>query len=1059
MSETPNQPKPRPPAASLGMNFSESFIQRPIATSLLMVGFAVFGVMAYQALPVSDLPNVDFPTLTVFASLPGADPATMASAVATPLERQFTTIAGIDSMTSVNSQGSSQITLQFALDRKIEGAAVDVQTAIAAAMPLLPPGMPAPPSFRKVNPADSPILFLTLSSRTLPMNKVDEYAQTTIAQRLSMIPGVAQVNVMGSQKYAVRVKVNPDRLASRGIGINQIASALQAWNVNLPVGTIWGDKQAMNIQANGQLMNADAFSNQIVTYKGGSPVYLKDLATVVDSVEDERTASYTYQDGEKNRIVMLMVMRQPGSNVIQVNDAIKSVFPQIRKQLPPAITLTIRGDRSKNIREAFNDVQSTMALTIGLVILVIALFLRSASATIIPSLALPFSLLGTLSVIYLLGFSLNNISMMALILSIGFIVDDAIVMLENIVRHVEMGETPREAAVRGSREIWFTILSMTISLAAVFIPILFMGGILGKLFREFAVSICCAVLISGFVSISLTPMLCSRILRAPGPDHRPNPLSRAIERAFLATQSFYGRTLRWTIRHGFVMVLVFFSILGATIYLYGIVPKGFIPDTDNDQLSVNTEVAQGTAFQLNNILQDRVASVLTKDPDVEGIFSSLGGSFGGGSAGRVFVNLKPRRERVATAEQIANRLRPKLVGFAGVRAVVTLPPTIRIGGRGSRAAYEFTLQSGDTALLYREATTFERAVARLPMVQEVNSDLQVRTPRLTIDVDRDKAAAMGLDFNLIEGALYSAYGPNWASTIYAPHNQYRVMLEVEDRYQAYGDMLSHLYFTNSRGELIPLNSIAKMKQDAGPQSINHTGQLPSVTVSFNLKPGVALGQAVDAVQELADKTLPSRVHTNFSGTAKAFQDSLRNLGLLLLIAIAVVYIVLGVLYESFIHPLTILSGLPSAGFGALLTLLIFKIDLSIYAFVGLIMLIGIVKKNAIMQVDFALEAERRHNKTPEEAIVEGCLIRFRPIMMTTAAALFGTLPIALGLGAGGESRRPLGMAVVGGLIFSQLLTLYLTPTAYIYMAKLNTFLTRRGVSPALTPTSPTEASA
>jgi HAE1 family hydrophobic/amphiphilic exporter-1 len=1052
MNDAPEKSASRSPLASAGVNFSEHFIRRPIATSLLMVGFAVFGVMAYKALPVSDLPNVDFPTLTVSASLPGADPGTMASAVATPLERQFTTIAGIDSMTSVNSQGSTQITLQFDLDRKIEGAAVDVQTAIAAAMPLLPPGMPSPPSFRKVNPADSPILFLTLSSTTLPMNKVDEYAQTVISQRLSMIPGVAQVNVMGSQKYAVRVKVNPDRLASRGIGINLVAAALQAWNVNLPVGTIWGDKQAMNIQANGQLMNADAFRKQIVSYRNGAPVHLGELATVVDSVEDERTASFLYQQGqERERIVMLMVMRQPGSNVIQVNDAIKAVFPQIVKQLPPSIRLFVRGDRSKNIREAFNDVQFTMSLTIGLVILVIALFLRSGSATIIPALALPFSLLGTLSVIYMLGFSLNNISMMALILSIGFVVDDAIVMLENIVRHVESGESPMEAAIKGSREIWFTIVSMTVSLAAVFIPILFMGGILGKLFREFAVSICCAVLISGFVSISLTPMLCSRILRARSADHNPNAVSRWIEKAFLATQALYGRSLRWTVRHGFVMVVIFCGILGATAYLYTVVPKGFIPDTDTDQLSVNTEVAQGTAFQLNNVLQGRIASALASDPDIEGLFSSLGGNFGGGSAGRIFVTLKPRRQRVATAEQIANRLRPKLVGFPGVRAVVTMPPSIRIGGRGSRAAYEFTLQSTDTALLYREANKFEREVARLPMVQEVNSDLQIRTPRLTVKVDRDKAGAMGLDFNLIEGALYSAYGPFWATTIYGPQNQYRVMLEVEDKYQAYGDMLSRLYFTGSKGQLIPLTSIAEMKQDAGPQSINHTGQLPSVTVSFNLRPGVALGQAVDAVQDLADKTLPSKVQTNFSGTAKAFQDSLRNLGLLLLIAIAVVYIVLGVLYESFLHPLTILSGLPSAGFGALLTLMLFKIDLSIYAFVGLIMLIGIVKKNAIMQVDFALEAERRHNLSSEDAIVEGCLIRFRPIMMTTMAALFGTLPIALGWGAGGEARRPLGMAVVGGLIFSQFLTLYLTPTAYTYMAKLTRLLTRRKKAAVLTP--------
>ncbi len=1048
------------PPAGAGVNFSEGFIRRPIATSLLMAGFAVFGVMAYKALPVSDLPNVDFPTLSVSASLPGADPATMASAVATPLERQFTTIAGIDSMTSVNSLGSTQITLQFDLDREIDGAAVDLQTAIAAAMPLLPPGMPSPPSFRKVNPAESPIMFLTLTSETLPMNKVDEYAQTVIAQRLSMIPGVAQVNVMGGQKYAVRVKVNPDRLASRGIGINQVANALQQWNVNLPVGTIWGREQALNIQANGQLFDADGFANQIISYRNGAPVKLKDLATVIDGVEDERTAAYLYQNGVKHRIVMLMVMRQPGSNVIQVNDAIKAVLPQLQKQLPPAVVLGIRGDRSKNIREAFNDVQTTMAITIGLVILVIALFLRSGSATVIPALALPFSLLGTVSVIYLLGFSLNNISMMALILSIGFVVDDAIVMLENIVRHMERGETAMQAAVRGSREIWFTILSMTISLAAVFIPLLFMGGILGRLFREFAVSICLAVLISGFVSISLTPMLCSRILRPPDMSKPAGWLSRKLERGFQALLKFYGTTLRWTVRHEPLMVGVFLAVMGATVWLYGVVPKGFLPDVDQDQLSANTEVAQGTAFQWNGTLQDRVARVLAQDPDIDSMFVSYGGGmFGSSSNGRVFVNLKPRRERKASAEQIANRLRPKLGGFAGIRTVVSVPPTLRIGGRGSRAAYEFTLQAPDTGILYQEATKFERAVARLPIVQEVNSDLQIRTPRLTVDVDRDKAAALGLDFTQIEGAMYSAYGPNWASTIYSTHSQFRVMLEVQDRFQAYGDMLSRLYFAGPSGKLIPMNSISKVRQDAGPQSINHTGQLPSVTVSFNLKPGVALGDAVDAVQDLAHKTLPARMNTSFSGTAKAFQDSLRNMGLLLLIAIAVVYIVLGVLYESFIHPLTILSGLPSAGFGALLTLMLFRIDLSLYAFVGLIMLIGIVKKNAIMQVDFALEAQRRRGLTPEEAIVEGCQIRFRPIMMTTMAALFGTLPIALGLGAGGEARKPLGMAVVGGLIFSQLLTLYLTPTAYILMARVTKRLTRKSRAAIETTNVPTEAQA
>lgn len=1009
-----------------------------------MVGIALFGIVSYQALPVSDLPSVDFPTLTVSASLPGADPATMASAVATPLERQFTGIAGLDSMNSTNSLGSTNITLQFDLSRQIDGATVDVQTAISEAMPLLPAGMPNPPSFRKVNPADMPIMMLSLTSPTLPMWALQEYAETTVGQRISMISGVAQLQVFGAQKYAVHVQVDPNKMAARQVGINEVAAAIQNWNVNLPTGTLFGPHQAYNVQSNGQLMNAAAYRPLVVSWKNGAPVRLEQLATVIDSVEDERTGAWTYQAGkEGKRAINLMVMRQPGSNTIEVNDSIKRLLPFFRSQLPPSVELNIRSDRSRNIREAFEDIKFTMLLTMGLVILVIFLFLRNASATVIPSMALPFSIVGTFSVMYLCNYSLNNLSMMALILSVGFVVDDAIVMLENIVRHIEMGETPLEAALKGSREIGFTIVSMTISLAAVFIPVLFMSGIMGRLFKEFAVTICAAILISGVVSITLTPMLCSRFLRSHK-DEKRGVFYRVTEGFFQMTLNSYGWSLRWVLRHRPVMGVVFLVVLGATAYLYVKIPKGFIPDPDNDSLMVSTEAAQGTSYKEMSLQQQKIAEILRRDPNVDSFMSSTGGNYGGGAnSGRMHVQLKPRRMRTQTAAEVLEKLRPKVAGLPGIRAFITLPPAIRMGGRGSKSGYEFTIQGPDTAELYRQAQRLEREVAQLPSVQDVTSDLQLKTPRINIQIDRDKAAALQLNAQQIESALYSGYGPSWVSTIYAPTNQFKVLLELEPKFQTHSDMVSMLYLKSGDGRLVPLDAITKQKQDAGPQSINHAGQLPAVGISFNLKPGVALGDAVEEIGDLAARTLPANLTVTFQGTAKAFQSSLKNMGLLLTVAIMVVYIVLGVLYESYVHPLTILSGLPSAGFGALLTLMIFKVDLSIYAFVGLMMLIGIVKKNAIMQIDFALEAERKHGKTPAEAIYEGCLTRFRPIMMTTMASLLGALPMSLGYGAGGEARRPLGLAVAGGLIFSQLITLYLTPVVYTYMAALQESWKRR----------------
>ena len=1019
------------------MNISQTFIERPIATSLLMAAIALFGGVAYRSLAVSDLPNVDFPTLLVTASLPGASPETMAAAVATPLENQFSTIAGLNSMSSSNSLGNTQITLEFDLGRKLDGAAVDVQAAITQATRLLPQGMPTPPTFTKVNPADQPILYIALTSPTLPLWNLDEYAETRIAQRISMISGVAQVQVQGAQKYAVHVQMDPHALASRQIGINEIETALKNWNVNLPTGAIIGPQRSFTLQASGQLLTADQYRSLVVTYRNGSPVRLDELGTIIDSVEDDKTASWYYKNTFNSRGIILAIQRQPGTNTIEVTDGVKNLIPLFKNELPPSVRLDILYDRSDTIRESFGDVKFTMVLTLGLVVLVIFLFLRNVSATIIPSLALPFSIVGTFAVMYLLDYSLDNLSMMALILSIGFVVDDAIVMLENIVRHIEMGEQPLLASLKGSDEIGFTIVSMTLSLAAVFIPVLFLGGVLGRLFKEFAVTITVAILISGVVSVTLTPMLCSRFLKSAHEEKR-GWFYNTTEKFFAGMLHAYDVTLKIALRHRFAMMVSFVLVLGATMYMFMKIPKGFIPDQDTDQLTVYTEAAQGTSFYQMVNYEQKIADAVAQDEDVDSLAASVGGAvasnLGGPNYGQLVVHLKPRNQRPLGVEDIIKKLRPKLSAFPGMNIYLQNPTTIRIGGQVTKSIYQFSMQTPDKPELYAQTEKLTAAVKGLPGVEDVTNDVAVQTPQVNLTIDRDKAGAMAVNASLIENALYDAYGPRWVSTIYGSINEYKVLLELEPRFQADPRALSLLYFKNTNGKLIPLDTMADIHTETGPQTINHYGQLPAATISFNLKPKAALGEVVNQVQDVATSQLPETISTQFNGAAKAFQSSLGNLWVLLLIAIMVVYIVLGILYESYIHPITILSGLPSAGFGALLTLVLFHIDLSIYAFVGLIMLIGIVEKNAIMQIDFALEAERQHNLTAEKAIYEGCLIRFRPIMMTTMAALLGAVPIALGYGAGGEARQPLGLVVVGGLLFSQLVTLYLTPVFYTYMA-------------------------